>query len=138
MRDVFIIAGPGGMAYGKEEIDLLNNNILSNDNANGVSIVGDGETTLKLEDISEQLTSVAQTTEPVTIIIQMHGTVKDGQFYFLNDDERISSKYLFSMISQKFADRPIDILVSSCHSGACLADKDILPKESVVRCIIAR
>ena len=137
MRDVFIIAGPGGMAYGKEEVNLLNSHISSNNNSSEVSIIGNGEEELELEKISEQLSSVAQTTEPVTIIIQMHGTVKDGQFYFLNGDERISSKDLFSMISQKFADRPIDILVSSCHSGACLADKDILPKESVVRCIIA-
>lgn len=138
MRDVFIIAGPGGMAYGKEEVNLLNSHISSNNNSSEVSIIGNGEEELELEKISEQLSSVAQTTEPVTIIIQMHGTVKEGQFYFINGDERISSKDLFGMISQKFADKPIDILVSSCHSGACLADKDILPKESVVRSFITR
>lgn len=138
MRDVFIIAGPGGMAYGKEEIDLLNSHISSNNNASEVSIVGNGEEKLELEEISKQLSSVAQTTLPVTIIIQMHGTVKEGQFYFINGDERISSKNLFTMISQKFTDKPVDIFVSSCHSGACLDDKDFLPKESVVRSTITR
>ena len=138
MRDIFIITGPGGMAYGKEEIDLLNSYILANDNANDISIVGDGKTRIKLEEVFKQLSSISKTTRQITIIIQMHGTVKDSQFYFMNEDERISSKDLFYMISQQFNDRKVDIFISSCHSGACLADKDILPKGSVVRSIITR
>lgn len=36
------------------------------------------------------------------------------------------------MISSKFKDNAVDMIITSCHSGACLKDKDLLPKGSVV------
>ena len=44
----------------------------------------------------------------------MHGTEKEGQFYFINDNSYISSRELFEMVNSKFK------------------DKDLLPKGSYV------
>ena len=131
MRNVLVIAGPGGEAFGKKEIDLLTTNI-QQDDSRKMSCVGNGVEQIKNEDIANKLEVISHNENPTTIIIEMHGTEKQGQFYFINGDSYISSKELFEIIKSKFKNKSVDILITSCHSGACLHDKDLLPEGSVI------
>lgn len=131
MRTVLVIAGPGGEAFGKKEIDLLTTNI-QQDDSRKMSCVGNGVEQIKNEDIANKLEVISHNENPTTIIIEMHGTEKQGQFYFINGDSYISSKELFEIIKSKFKNKSVDILITSCHSGACLHDKDLLPEGSVI------
>ena len=131
MRNVLVIAGPGGEAFGKKEIDLLTTNI-QQDDSRKMSCVGNGVEQIKNEDIANKLEVISHNENPTTIIIEMHGTEKQGQFYFINGDSYISSKELFEIIKSKFKNKSVDILITSCHSGACLHDKDLLPDGSVI------
>lgn len=131
MRNVLVIAGPGGEAFGNEEIDLLTSNI-EQDNSRRMLCVGNGVEKIENRAIASKLEEISQNGDDTTIIIQMHGTEKEGQFYFINDDSYISSRELFEIVNSRFKDKPVDIVITSCHSGACLKDKDLLPKGSVV------
>lgn len=131
MRNVLVIAGPGEEAFGNEEIDLLTSNI-EQDNSRRMLCVGNGVEKIENGAIASKLEEISQNGDDTTIIIQMHGTEKEGQFYFINDDSYISSRELFEMVNSRFKDKPVDIVITSCHSGACLKDKDLLPKGSVV------
>ena len=131
MRNVLVIAGPGEEAFGNEEIDLLTSNI-EQDNSRRMLCVGNGVEKIENGAIASKLEEISQNGDDTTIIIQMHGTEKEGKFYFINDDSYISSRELFEMVNSRFKDKPVDIVITSCHSGACLKDKDLLPKGSVV------
>lgn len=131
MRNVLVIAGPGGNEFGKKEIDLLTTNI-QQDDSRKMSCVGNGVEQIKNEDIANKLEVISHNENPTTIIIEMSGTEKQGHFYFINGDSYISSKELFEIIKSKFKNKSVDILITSCHSGACLHDKDLLPEGSVI------
>ena len=131
MRNILVIAGPGGEAFGNEEINLLTTNIEQYDSRR-ILCVGNGVGKIENGAIASKLEKISQNGDDTTIIIQMHGTEKEGQFYFINDNSYISSQKLFKMINSRFKDKPVDVLITSCHSGACLKDKDLLPKGSVV------
>lgn len=71
--------------------------------------------------------------QPLTIIMNTHGSMKNGYFEFIMDNySRLSSKNIFTLISQKITNIPIDILTPACHGGGMLSDRDILPLDSTL------
>ena len=79
--------------------------------------------------------SIAQLNEeqPLTIIMNTHGSVKDGHFEFIMDSKlNLSSQKLFSLISLKIPNKSIDLFTPACHGGGMLSDKDILPLGSTL------
>ena len=137
--NILILAGNGKNAFGKQEISELYNNIkdsISNKDNINVELVGNGVDEINLNEMKKKLGSMKKSKK--TILIQMHGTIECGQFYFINGDVKISSQVLFSDIAQVVGNKPVDIIVSSCHAGGCLKDKDILPKGSFVRSIFTK
>ena len=71
--------------------------------------------------------------QPLTVIMNTHGSIKNGYFEFLMDNNsRLSSKDLFSLISQKMTNTPVNLFTPACHGGGILYDKDILPVSSTL------
>lgn len=132
MRNVIVIAGPGETAFGSEDITKLTENIKSDSRT--TLCIGNGNDEINNIDIVNGLEEIAKDDRKTTVVIEMHGTVKENQFYFINGNSYISSKELFKMISSAWEEntKSIDVVVMSCHSGACLADKNILPRGSVI------
>lgn len=130
MRNIMIIAGPGDLAYGDKEVEKMAKNISGDSRT--VICIGNGTDEVKSADLLEQLEKMAKNGNPTTIIIHMHGTNKNGQFYFINGDQYVSSKELFEKIGFIFGERAVDMVVTACNGGACLGDVDLLPKGSVV------
>lgn len=130
MRNVLVIAGPGGAAFGNEQITKLTNNVKSD--LRTIMCIGNGNDKINNTDISNKLEDISENEHATTVIIYMHGTDKNGQFYFVNGDSYVSSKELFGMIGSRFENSAVDIVIVSCHSGACLRDKDLLPEGSII------
>lgn len=50
----------------------------------------------------------------------------------MDSNSRLSSKDLFSLISQKMPNKSVDIFTPTCHGGAMLSDRDILSAGSTL------
>ena len=96
-------------------------------------IVGDYKTqNFDLEELNKSISELNEE-QPLTIIMYTHGSVKNGYFEFiLDNDSKLSSKDLFTLISQKISNIQIDIFTPACHGGGMLSDKDILPSGSTL------
>ena len=67
--------------------------------------------------------------QPLTIIVLSHGAYSNtkGFEFILDDESRMASKDLFSLISEKVQETPVDVFTMACHGGGMLFDKDLLP-----------
>lgn len=71
--------------------------------------------------------------QPLTIILDAHGTMKKGYFEFILDlDSKLSSNVLFNLLSQRMNNRAIDIFTPACHGGGMIRDRDLLPAGSTL------
>ena len=71
--------------------------------------------------------------QPLTIIMDTHGSMKNGHFEFIMDsNSSLSSQKLFSLVSLKIPNKSIDLFTPACHGGGMLSDKDILPLGSTL------
>lgn len=71
--------------------------------------------------------------QPITIIMQTHGSFENDAFEFVVDkDSNISSKDLFTTIVDVIPSTPVDIFTPTCHGGGMLFDRDILPLGSTL------
>jgi hypothetical protein len=129
-NQVIIIAGPGGTAFNNTHIERLAAAMRCA--GAEVSVIGDGDTTLRNVAIMQSLDNAAiLSNEPVTLFIMAHGTL-DGDTHSLVFDEsdEISSADFFNVASGSFVDRTIDIFMTSCHGGAAILHVDNLPAGS--------
>lgn len=132
MREVLIIVGQGRAAFGNKDVNKLFEGISNIDNTK-VVVIGDAEQGTSIEQIREELLRLSDNANNITIFILAHGTIKNQQFHFeTSDDKAITSKELFGTIGKELGNKKIDMFITSCHSGVCLQDKELLPKGSVV------
>jgi hypothetical protein len=140
MNNVIFIAGPEIIEDGQEQsVERFKSSISSNENVQNCFTVGNGHDKIDISQVGEALELARKEQQKVTIIINMHGTMKDGQFYFINGNEWISSKKLFAMIGSKFKGQAVDVVVATCNAAGSIKDKNLLPRGSVIRsCNISR
>lgn len=129
MRNIVIIAGNGGYAFGNEEVQKLKNGLSNIDDTNEVTVIGDGEKDISLQDIQSGIKNLDDSASTV-IFFYNHGKVKDGQFYFMSEKGDFSSKEAYSELAKKF--QKLDIFNTACESGASLKDINILPEGTKV------
>ena len=129
-RKVILISGAGGTAFGKKEVSTFVNK-LSQIEGIELTIVGNGEESIYIDDIIKSLDNIPQEQE-VTIIIQSHGEMKGGFYFSLADDSTVSSKQLFQLIRNKLGEKSIDVFTQACHGGGMLLDKEELPEGSTL------
>lgn len=129
-RKVILISGNGGLAFGQKEVATFVDKLTQLDNVD-LEVVGNGEQNLTIDEISQSLDTVLPE-QDVTIIIQSHGTMKDGFEFCIGDDFSMSSKELFRLIKIKLENKPIDIFTNACHGGGMLLDKEELAEGSIL------
>lgn len=71
--------------------------------------------------------------QPITIIMNTHGTINKGNFEFIMDSNSdMSSKTLFNLVSERIPNTPVDLFTPACHGGGIIDDKDLLPRGSTL------
>ena len=123
MRQVILLAGPGAMAFNKQDVKL-EETALKKHCANVVRI-GDGKENLTESHI-EALLSAIDPKLDITLIIRAHGAVKEAatghlidesHFLILGENFFKTAKELFIQLAKKLHGRPIDIFSTACYSG---------------------
>lgn len=129
MRNILIVAGNGGMAFGEDDVQKLKSGLSSIEEAGEVNVIGDGKKDISLDDIQSGIENLDGSASTV-ILFWNHGKVKDGKFYFMSEKGDISSREVYSELSKKFHN--FDIFNTACESGASLKDLDVLPEGTKV------
>jgi hypothetical protein len=138
-RKIILLSGAGGTAFDGKTVEKYSAN-LSAVNGGNVFAIGDGINGIGENEI-EQFQNELASTKPgqaVTIIIQSHGAMKDGQFSFClgANDKRVTSKKLFDLINTATNGKPVDIFTEACHGGGAMRDIGALPKGSQFACLV--
>lgn len=141
MRQVLVISGKDifDILYNKPAMNtpVLLDKLSKREDIKFLS-VGNGSEDISLDEIKGALSQV-NTNEPLTIIMQCHGSMQDGKFHFrIGEKENVSSESLFNVIKDHMPDKPIDFFTPACHGGGMMRDKDILPANSVLVSLTSR
>lgn len=129
MRNVLIVAGNGGMAFGEEEVQKLKSGLSGIEKAGEVNVIGDGKKDISLDDIKSGIKDLDGSASTI-VLFWNHGKVEDGKFYFMSEKGDIPSREVYSELSKKFQN--FDIFNTACESGASLKDIDVLPEGTKV------
>jgi hypothetical protein len=112
---ILIIAGPGGTAYGTEQVKKIQSSLETS--GTKVTLIGDGKNPIKLADLQRALDSL-EVGVPTTFVIQSHGELENGHHVLCLEGGHPNSPYvyegaktptakIFDMISNRFADQPV-------------------------------
>ena len=97
-----------------------------------VYIVGDGRSTLSLDQIEQAMNNLDNDT-PLTIIYSGHGKVGEDGFEFITGKNyTIKVQDMFNLIRQKRNNHPVDFFSEACYGGAMHNARNILPDNSVL------
>lgn len=143
MRNILILAGdvqdPLGsiVAFASENERDINTaktlkESLSSCKGHNVSVVGDGKSSLSLEQIGQALDNLDNAT-PLTIIYCGHGRVGENGFEFsTGENSGIKVQDMFNLIKQKRNNHPVDFFSNACYGGAMHFAGNLLPDNSVL------
>jgi len=139
-RKVILLSGEGGTAFNDKTVEKYSSKL----SGLGVDLttIGNGLQGLGEKEI-EQFCKVLEDVkvgQDVTLLVQSHGVMKDGQFGFClgKNDKPISSKKFFDLINAHIDGKPVDIFTEACHGGGAMDDVNILPKGSTYACLTDR
>ncbi|MBL6989912.1 MAG: hypothetical protein ISR65_09040 [Bacteriovoracaceae bacterium] len=132
-KPILLIAGPGGFAYGPQEISNFKQQLVSPLDNDQIYVIGDGNKEISIAEVTDQMTFFGQKHERFDVIIMAHGlSNKLGHSINLGHTWEKTSK-LFSSIAQVQNNRPVNILMISCYAEASTIDaKAELPKGSII------
>ena len=137
-RKVILLSGEGGTAFNDETVTKYSAKL----QALGVDLttIGNGLQGLGENEIDELCSALkgAKQGQPITLLIQSHGIMKNGQFGFClgENGKLVTSKKLFNLINASTGGKAIDIFTEACHGGGAMDDIDMLPKGSVYGCLV--
>lgn len=126
---ILLISGPGGDAFGEEEVKLATENF-TKAGAN-VLVVGDGKRDVSLEEVIKTATKIQG---EMTVFLNAHGVVRNGEHHVgLTDEHNTPSNDIFKQLAKARNGKPFDIFMTSCHGGAAQQSANkLLPKGSVL------
>jgi len=130
--NVLILAGPGGTAFGQEEVTQLGDNLQAKGKGD-VASLGDGAASVTLQDLRAELRQLKEKGGPVTIFVEAHGKVDGEHCIELGDGTRVPTREFFQAVKEELGEEaPISIFMTSRHGGEAMEDAvKELPKNAV-------
>ncbi len=121
IKNVLIIAGPGGMASDKNDIELLRKQL--EDKGAKVFLVGDGERDISIDEIIAEVKNI---NGDFTVFFSAHGENKDGHHSTFLSDAPTRTSEIFTKIEEVSPYRK-DYFLIQCYGGSAIQDcKDII------------
>lgn len=130
-RKVFIVAGPGGSAFGKDDISSLADAFRQR--GGEVCVAGDGDHTLSLDSLKTSFSNFADASDDVSIFVAAHGKTIDGFHHLKLEHASIDTptSSLFDVIrpAEQGAGKR-DLFFASCEARSALSHMAGLPPGS--------
>lgn len=134
-QQLFVLAGPGGTAFGKDLIDEISVSIkeggrscstFESEGAQGAKHVD-----AMLRTLAEKNNS---TTERPSLFLTSHGMIKEEVHYINLNGKYTRTSHLFQSVSDN-TKKPLDVFMIACHGAGAFKDAHLLPKGSSVAVI---
>jgi hypothetical protein len=118
-REVVLLSGPGGLAFGAEDVSSLQAGLALQTPA---VTLGDGQRDVRMAELFDAVTSSANEGRRPVIFIHAHGKMDNGHLVRLGRGDSQRTDELFRTVAEATAGAPVDIFLTSCHGGGAILD----------------